>query len=199
MDWDDRRLGGEARALAHRWWAIALRGVLAVIFGAITFAMPGVTLTTLLLLFGAYALVEGIFNIVAAATGRAGSQPWWALLLAGLGSVGAGLVTLFMPGLTALVLLYIIAGWAIVTGVLQIAAAVRLRKEIRDEWWLGLGGAVSVIFGVLIALAPGAGALAMVLWIGAWAVLYGATLVAVGFRLRGWRSRVRDERVRRAA
>jgi uncharacterized membrane protein HdeD (DUF308 family) len=176
-----------------------LRGVAGIIFGIVALVLPVATIAALVLLFGAYALVDGIFNIVAAVTGRTGERPWWTLLLAGLVGIGAGLATFFLPGLTALTLLYVIAAWAIVIGVLEIAAAVRLRRVITNEWWLGLGGALSIVFGVLIMLAPGAGALVMVLWIGAFAVVYGIALVVLGLRLRGRRTGSRKETVHRAA
>lgn len=197
--WNDRGLAIAADLLAKNWWALVLRGVAGIVFGILAFVMPVLTLAALVLLFGAYALVDGIFNIVAAATGGRGARPWWALLLAGLAGVGAGLVTFFMPGLTALALAYLIGIWAIATGVLEIIAAVRLREEIRNEWLLGLSGALAVAFGALLLFAPGAGALAMVLWIGAYALVYGALLVFLGFRLRGRRPEARDTTVRRAA
>lgn len=197
--WNNRGPAIAADLLAKNWWALVLRGVAGIVFGILAFVMPVVTLAALVLLFGAYALVDGIFNIVAAATGGRGARPWWALLLAGLAGIGAGLVTFFMPGLTALALAYLIGIWAIVTGVLEIVAAVRLRKEIRNEWLLGLSGVLAVAFGALLLFAPGAGALAMVLWIGAYALVYGALLVFLGFRLRGRRPEARDTTVRRAA
>jgi uncharacterized membrane protein HdeD (DUF308 family) len=196
---NDMTLTNFSGSLARNWWAIALRGVAALIFGILAFVMPGVTLAVLILLFGGYALVDGIFNVIAAVSGRSGASPWWVLLLAGLVSIGAGLVTFFMPGLTALVLVYVIAAWAIVRGVLEISAAVRLRRVITNEWWLGLSGALSIVFGALLMMAPGAGALALVLWIGAYAVIFGALLVAFGVRLRGWRSEEHVEPIRRAA
>jgi uncharacterized membrane protein HdeD (DUF308 family) len=109
------------------------------------------------------------------------------LLLEGLVSIAAGLVTFFWPGLTALVLLYVVAAWALVTGVLEIVVAVSLRKRIRGEWWLALSGILSVITGGLMMWAPDAGALALVLWIGAYAVVFGALLIGLALRLRGWR------------
>jgi uncharacterized membrane protein HdeD (DUF308 family) len=118
------------------------------------------------------------------ARGRAGS--WWTLLIEGLVSLAAGVITLVYPGLTAFVLLYVIAAWAVITGVLAIVAAVRLREQITGEWWLALSGALSVVFGVLVMIAPGAGALALVLWIGAYSVVFGAFLVALAMRLRKW-------------
>jgi uncharacterized membrane protein HdeD (DUF308 family) len=143
--------------------------------------------------------VDGLFNVAAAAAGGRGARPWWALLLAGLIGIAAGLVTFLQPGLTALALVYLIAAWAVVIGVLEIVAAVRLRKEIRNEWLLGLSGALAVVFGVFMIAAPGVGAVAMVLWIGAYALVYGAILVFLGLRLRGRRRAVRGDAVRRAA
>lgn len=199
MDRTMSELGFDTDVLARHWWAIALRGLAAIIFGILAFAMPGVTLAVLVLLFGAYALVDGIFNIVAAVSGRSGQQSWWMVLLEGLVSVAAGLVTFFMPGLTALTLVYVISAWAIITGVLEIVAAIRLRKEITNEWWLALSGVLSIVFGVLVAAFPGAGALALVFWIGAYAVVFGAMLVALGFRLRRRHGGAFREPMRRAA
>jgi uncharacterized membrane protein HdeD (DUF308 family) len=167
---------------------VALRGVAAILFGILALAMPGITLLALVLLFGSYAIIEGILTIVAAVRGRAGHGPWWLLLIEGLVSVAAGIATFALPRLTALVLVYIIGAWAVVTGALEVASAVRLRKEIRNEWWLILSGVLSIVFGALIMFAPGAGALALVLWIGAYSIMFGALLLALGFRLRSWQT-----------
>jgi uncharacterized membrane protein HdeD (DUF308 family) len=191
-------LAAITEVLARNWWAIALRGVVAIIFGILAWVMPGVTLAALVLLYGSYALVDGVFNVIAAVSRRSGARPWWTMLLAGLVSIAAGLVTFFWPGLTAIALVYVIAAWAIVRGAFEIAAAVRLRKVITSEWWLALSGALSIVFGVLLILAPGAGAVAMVLWIGAWAVIAGVVLVALGVRLRGLRHEA-PARLRHAA
>lgn len=174
--------------LAGNWWAFVLRGVLAILFGLLAFAMPGMALLTLVYLFGFYAIADGVFNLVAAfrRTPSPESQPWWALLIWGIVGIIAGLYALFAPGLTAIALLYVIAAWAIVTGIMAIAAAVRLRRHIRGEWLLALAGVFSIVFGVLLFLFPGAGALAVVLWIGAYATLFGATLIALGFKVRKW-------------
>jgi uncharacterized membrane protein HdeD (DUF308 family) len=185
-------------ALARNWWALAIRGAAAIIFGLLTFVMPGVTLAVLVLLFGAYAIVDGIFNLIAAFRSSHDERPRWLLALEGLVSLGEGIVPVAMPGLTALVLVYIIAIWAIVTGVLEIVAAIRLRDVIRNEWWLVASGVLSVIFGLLLVIAPGAGALALVFWIGAYAIIFGALLVGLAFRLRREQGEVRAE-FRRAA
>jgi len=178
------RLEQGVATLAKYWWAIALRGVLAILFGVLAVLMPGLTLYVLVLLFGAYALVEGVFNVVAAIRRRQTETHWWTLLLEGVVSILAGLIAFFMPGLAALWLVYLLAAWAILTGILAIAAAIRLRKVITGEFWLGLGGVLSLIFGLFIAIAPGAGALSLVWWIGGYAIIFGVTLIALAFRLR---------------
>jgi uncharacterized membrane protein HdeD (DUF308 family) len=183
--------------LARNWWAIALRGVAAVVFGILALLLPGTTLAALVLLFGAYAIVEGVFSLIAAVRGRT-DEPRWLLALQAIVSLAAGFVTFLWPGLTALVLLYVIAAWALVIGVLQIVAAVRLHSRIRGEGWLVLSGILSVIFGVLMMWAPGAGALALVLWIGSYAIVFGALLIVLAFRLRGGRLQA-EERLSRAA
>ena len=170
-------------ALARNWWLILLRGVCAVIFGVLTFIWPGVTLLTLVLLYGAYALIDGAIAIWAAIVGGEPAPRWW-LLIVGLLGIGAGLVTLLMPGVTALVLLYFIAFWAILTGVMQIVGAIRLRKEIDNEWMLAASGVLSVLFGVILIVQPGAGALGLIFVIGAYAVIYGAILIGLALRLR---------------
>jgi uncharacterized membrane protein HdeD (DUF308 family) len=185
--------------LARNWGAIAIRGVAAIIFGLLTFLMPGLTLAALVLLFGAYALVDGVFSIIAAVRRRASDPPWWALLLEGVVGIAAGIVTVALPGLTAVMLIYVIAAWAIVTGVLEVAAAVRLRRQLSGEWRLVLSGVLSIVFGVLMMVAPGAGALAMMLWIGAYAIVFGALLLALAFRLRRAHVQLRDVPLRRAA
>src|SRR3989442_15139521 len=174
-------------SLARNWWALALRGVAAMIFGVLAFVLPGVTLAVLVLLFGGYALVEGVLNVIAAVRGRGDDQPWWALLLEGLVSIAAGIVAFVVPGVTELALLYIIAAWAIVTGALEIVAAIRLRRRITGEAWLVLNGILSIVFGALTMLAPGAGALSLVWVIGAYAIGFRALLLGLSFPLRGWR------------
>jgi uncharacterized membrane protein HdeD (DUF308 family) len=197
-DWNDRSFVIDTEALARNWWALVLRGVAGIIFGILAFVMPALTLAALVMLFGAYALVDGIFAVVAAASGRTGGR-WWALLLAGILGVAAGLVTFFMPGLTALTLALLIGVWAIAEGILHIITAIRLRKVIENEWWLGLSGALAIVFGIFMLRAPAAGALAVVLWIGAFAFIYGVILVALGITLRVRRDDVRSVPMRRAA
>jgi len=170
--------------LAANWWAIALRGLVAVLFGLLTFFLPGITLVTLVLLFGAYALVDGIVSAIAFF--RVASHHW-VLLAEGVIGIVAGIVTFLWPAITAIALLYIIAFWAVFTGIFEIMAGIRLRKVVANEWLLLLMGTLSVLFGMLILFSPGAGALAIVLWIGAYALIFGIFLLAFAFRLRGHR------------
>ena len=195
----DTRMEIERSSLAANWWAIALRGVAGILFGVLTFVVPGLTLAALVLLFGSYAIVDGVLNIVAALRRRrAGEPPWWALLLEGVVSVAAGVVTFAWPGLTTVVLLYVIAGWAIITGAFEMAAAVRLRQRVEGEGWLVFSGILSIALGVLLMAAPATGALALVLWIGAYAMVFGALLVVLAFRLRRWQAEERATMARAA-
>ena len=175
--------------LSRNWWALALRGLAAIIFGILAFVWPGITLWALILLFGAYMLVDGVFAIVAAVRVAGGAARWWLLLVEGILGVLAGIVAFVWPGLTALALLYFVAAWAIVTGIFEIVGAIRLRREIEGEWALILGGALSVLFGVLlVAVGPGVGLLSLVWLIGVYAVAFGVLLLILAFRVRNERS-----------
>jgi uncharacterized membrane protein HdeD (DUF308 family) len=174
--------------LARNWWAIALRGVAAILFGVLTVIWPGLSLAVLVILFGIYTLLEGIFNVIAAVRLRQGERRWLALLLEGLVSVAVGAVTLVLPGLTALALIFLIAAWAILTGVLEIVAAVRLHRLVRGGG--ALSGVLSLVFGVLVACFPGAGALSLLLWVAAYSIVFGAVLLLLAFRLRSLRAAV---------
>ena len=164
------------------WWALLLRGIAAVLFGLAALFWPDETLWVLIVFFGAYALVGGIFSIVA---GMAYATRRWLLLTEGGLGVVAGLIAFFWPGLTALVLLYVIAGWAIFTGVLEIMSAISLRREIDNEWMMILGGALSVLFGVILAVLPGVGLLSLTWLIGLYALIFGIAFIVLGFRVRG--------------
>ncbi len=179
--------------LSRNWWALALRGLAAILFGVLAFIWPGITLTALILLFGAYMLVDGVFAIVAAVRAAGDDARWWLLLVEGILGVLAGIVAFVLPGLTALALLYFVAAWALVTGVLEIIGAVRLRKEIEGEWVLALSGALSVLFGVLLVMIPApAGLLSLVWLVGTYAVAFGVLLVVLALRVRGNRSVRKD-------
>jgi uncharacterized membrane protein HdeD (DUF308 family) len=169
--------------LSRNWWVVLLRGLAGICFAIITFIAPAISLTVLVLVWGAYAFADGVLALVSAIR-RRGEDRWWLLVVEGLVGITAGVLTLIWPGLTAIALLYVIAAWAIVTGGLEIAAAIRLRKVISNEWLLALSGIASLGFGILLFLFPGAGALTVVVWIGAYALVFGALVVALAFRLR---------------
>lgn len=170
-------------ALAKNWWLLLLRGIAAIVFGVLAFAWPGLTLLTLILLYGAFALTDGVIAIIAAITGGAPGGRWW-LALVGVLGIAVGVLTFMLPGMTALILLFTMAGWAVAIGVLQIVGAIRLRKEIDNEWFLILSGAISVVFGLAVMLNPGAGALALVWVIGAYAIIAGALYIGLALRLK---------------
>jgi uncharacterized membrane protein HdeD (DUF308 family) len=175
MMWNDLR---------RNWGWILVRGIAAVIFGVLALLLPGITLAALVLLWGAYALADGIIALIAAFRIRDRGKPFWALLVVGILGVAAGILTFLWPGMTALVLLAFIAAWSLVMGIFQIVAAIRLRKSIEHEWLLGVSGLLSVIFGALMLISPGAGALAVLWLIGAYAIVFGVLLIALGFKLR---------------
>lgn len=179
-----------ALTLSRNWWVLLLRGAVAILFGILTFLQPGISLASLVLLFGAYALADGVLGAWTAITHRKDRENWWVLLLEGLVGIGVGVLTLFNPGVTALALLFYIAIWAIATGVLEIVTAVRLRKEIEGEWMLVLAGLASVAFGVLLMARPGSGALAVLWLIASYAIVFGVLLVVLAFRVKGVARRI---------
>jgi uncharacterized membrane protein HdeD (DUF308 family) len=177
------------RTLAENWWLLLLRGIASIVFGVLAFVWPGLTLVALIFLWGAYAIADGGVALWAGISGKGGEiAPRWWLAIVGIVGLLAGLVAFVSPGLTALVLLMFIAGWAIVIGVLEIWGAIQLRKEIEGEWWLILSGLLSIAFGALLFARPGPGALALVWVIGAFAILHGCTLIGLAFRLKQFRA-----------
>ncbi len=172
-------------AMQRNWWVLALRGVFSIIFGILVIVWPALALETLIILAGAYFLVDGVVEVVTAVKRRATNPHWLWGVLEGVVSILAGIGAFLWPGLTALVLLYLIAFYAIMTGVFQLIAAWQLRKEIEGEIWLGLGGLLSIVAGILLILFPGTGALAVLGIIAAYSILFGVILIVLGFRLRG--------------
>jgi uncharacterized membrane protein HdeD (DUF308 family) len=172
--------------VSGNWWAVLLRGVAAVLFGLAALIWPGLTLAVLIVVYGVYAIVDGIFAIVVGI--RAGSDTRrWLLLAEGALGILAGLIAVFWPGVSAVVLLYIIAFWAIFGGLLRIFGAVLLRREIDNEWTMALGGALWVILGIVLFVVPGAGLLSLSWLIGIFALGAGITLIALAFRVRSQR------------
>src|SRR5690625_418754 len=172
--------------LSRNWWMLLLRGLAAIVFGILTWLLPAISLATLVLLFGIYVMADGILGVWTAIKGRKRIDGWWVLFLWGLAGIGIGVLTFLAPGITALILLFYIAAWAIVTGVLEIVAAIRLRKEIRGEWLLILAGLASIVFGVLLMAMPGPGALALLWVIATYAIVFGIILVILAFRIRNF-------------
>lgn len=170
--------------LTRNWWVPLLRGLVAVLFGLLAFVWPGITLTVLVILFGAFVLVDGVFALVSSIRYRARMERWWLWLLEGLIGIAIGVLTFLWPGVTALVLLALIAVWAFLTGIVEIVAAIELRKAIEGEWLLALTGVLSIIFGGLLVIWPEAGLLTLVWLIGLYAVLFGGVLVALALQLR---------------
>lgn len=172
--------------LSQHWWVFVVRGVLALLFGIGTFLMPGVTLTVLVIAYALYAFADGVVAVLAAFGPRSAGEGFpWSLLLIGIAGILAGCVTFFYPGLTALILLYLIAAWNIVRGAFEVIVAIRLRKEIEGEGWLIAAGILSIVFGLFLSMFPAAGALALLWLIGSFAIVFGIIVIALGFRLRG--------------
>jgi uncharacterized membrane protein HdeD (DUF308 family) len=169
--------------LARNWGWIALRGALAVVFGVVALLEPASAFAAIVLLFGAYAFADGVFALIALFRG-AGKDRFWVLVLEAVVGIGIGILTIARPAATALALLWYVGIWAVLTGIFELVAAIRLRKEITGEFWLGLAGVLSIIFGVLLFVTPGPAALALAVWIGAYAIVFGVTLLLLAFRLR---------------
>jgi uncharacterized membrane protein HdeD (DUF308 family) len=185
-------------ALSRNWWLVVLRGVLAILFGLTAFVWPAVTLVVLVWIFGIYALVDGLVSVGTGLARTKDSSRWWAFLLEGVASIIAAVIALIWPGLATLAIVLLIASWAVITGVLEILAAIRLRHEIDNEWLLGLGGIISILLGAFLFFQPFAGGIAIVWTIAAYAVIFGALLIALGFRLRN-RVGPSDRQVMRSA
>ncbi|HYA89860.1 MAG TPA: HdeD family acid-resistance protein [Thermodesulfobacteriota bacterium] len=180
--------------LSRYWWAFVVRGIFAILFGILAYAWPGITLATLIIFFGAYVLIDGILLVIKTIGNWGGRDDRWLLLLEGLLGIGIGMITLVAPGITTVVLIFYIAAWSLATGVLEIAAAIRLRKEIQGEGWMILCGIASILFAILLMFFPGAGALGLLWLIAAYALIFGVVLTVLGFSLRGHRSRLQPQK-----
>jgi uncharacterized membrane protein HdeD (DUF308 family) len=172
------------RTLTRNWWIFIIRGLFAIIFGVLALMWPELTLFALVWLFGAYVLADGVFQVYSAISRREDFDRWWLILLEGLFGIVFGVLTFAWPGITGLVLLILIAAWAFITGMLEISAAIQLRKEIENEWLLAFSGVISIVLGVLMMIWPAASAVALAFMIGIYAILFGATLILLGFRLK---------------
>jgi uncharacterized membrane protein HdeD (DUF308 family) len=180
---DPLRTEAMCALLAQNWWAVALRGVFAILFGVIALLVPGATILSLVLLFSGYMLVDGIFGIVAALRAARKGERWGLLVVEGVLNIAVGVVAFLWPGLTAITFVVLLAAWSLVSGGLMLGAAFRLTRE-HGRWWLVFGGLVSIVFGVLLAIAPVIGAVVLTWWLGAYALAFGVALLVLAFRLR---------------
>lgn len=169
--------------MARNWWVLMVRGIVAVILGVAVFIWPGITLSVLVLLWGVYAMVDGVLALVVAFQGRTANR--WITGLGGVVGIAAGVIAFVWPDITALALTFVVAAWAILTGILELVAAIQLRKEISGEFWLGLSGVLSMVFGVLLFLFPGAGMLSLLWLLGVYEIAFGISTIILGFRLHG--------------
>lgn len=170
--------------LARNWWMFLLRGILALIFGVVAIVFPATAFLSLVLIFGAFALVDGIFALVSAFTSNAKSENWWWIIFQGVFGILIGVLTLIQPAAMGEAWLILIGAWAIVTGIFEIITAIRIRKQIKGELWMILSGLISVAFGILVLLNPLSGAVAIGFIIGIYAVIFGATMIALSLRLK---------------
>jgi len=171
--------------LFRNWWLFAVRGVIAIVFGLLALIWPGSAVLALVFLFGAFALVDGIFAVAAGIASHGHFERWWAVLLEGLSGIVIGILTFFWPDITALLLLYFIATWAVITGIFEIMAAIKFRHVIPGEWAMILNGLLSVVLGILLFVFPAAGAVSLVWLIGIYAIAAGFMVMIFAFRLRG--------------
>jgi uncharacterized membrane protein HdeD (DUF308 family) len=180
-------------ALVTNWWSMVVRGLIGIALGITTFLWPAITLRVLVLMFAAYAILDGVVAFAGATQARRAREQSGALVLEGVVGLLAGMITLARPTVTATILVYVIAVWAVLSGIMSISAAVRLRESIQGEWLMAFVGLLSVAFGIAIAVAPGLGALAIALWIGTYAFISGIALTILGMRLRNRRRHHRLE------
>jgi uncharacterized membrane protein HdeD (DUF308 family) len=180
----DARTSPPAQTLVQNWWLFLLRGILGIIFGLIALIFPGPTMLSLVLLFSAYMLVDGIFAIVSAVRAiRRREDRWGLLIFEGLLNIAVGILAFLWPGITVIAFVILVAAWAIVSGGLMTAAGFRLNVD-HGRWWLILGGLLSIAFGVLLIIAPLIGAVVLTWWIGAYAIAFGVALIIFSFKLR---------------
>lgn len=171
-----------------KWWVWLIRGLAGILFGITAFLWPNLTLRALVFLVGIYLIVDGTLNLIASISHQKEVKYWWIVFLEGLISVLAGVMAFIWPQLTALVLLYLIAFWAFLTGIIEVVQAVRLRKQITGEWFLIMGGIFSILFGILLLIRPGAGILAVVWILAIYAIVFGILLVNLAFRVKKYQT-----------
>lgn len=172
----------------HNWWSFTLRGLFAIIFGVLALVWPGATINALVILFGSYMLVDGVFAFVAGLATSGYNSRWWSVVLEGLVGIIVGLLTFFWPGATAAAIVFLIAGWAIITGILEIVSAIQIRHEIPNEWAMIISGLISVAMGVLLFVFPTDGAVSLISVVGIFSIIFGVALMVLSLRMRrAWR------------
>jgi len=182
--------------MARNWWLVEIRGVAAIAFGVLAFLWPGLTLLVLVTLFAAYVLIDGAVLIASLVRGEPGARRHgWSVAIMGILGIGVGIATILWPAITALSLLYLTAFWAVTLGAVQVVTAIRLRREIADELWLVIGGLITILFGVFLAVFPGSGLLSLVWIAGAWAIVFGITNLILAWRLRGLHQQILRSRI----
>ena len=193
---DPARCDAMSEVLARRWWAVGLRGILAIIFGLLCLLTPGIAVGALVLLFAAYMFVDGIFAILSGIRAARSGESWGLLILEGVVDLAAGAIAIVWPAITLVALVWIVAIWAIVSGALMLAAAVSLNLDY-GRWWLALGGIASLVFGIMLIIEPFIGAVVLTLWIGAYALVFGVLLLVLAFQLNSKRKHARATRLPR--
>ena len=166
------------------WWSFFIRGIIATLFGLAAIVLPGVTLELLAILLAAFLIADGVFSFMASMGGKGTDPQWWLLLAEGLAGILIGILAIIWPGITVMAVIVIIAFWALLTGLLEIIAAVRLRHEIKGEWMLGLAGIISILFGIVLFANPGAGAVVLIWLVGIYAIVFGISMILLGLKLR---------------
>ncbi len=184
-----------AQAIQHHWWMLALRGLLAIIFGLIALFSPGIALLAFIYVFGAYVLIDGIIAVIVSMREHDSHDHWGWVLFEGILSIVAGIIAFVLPGITALVLLYIVAAWAIVTGMMEIFAAVSIGRFVSREWTLLLAGILSLAFGLLLIIFPRAGLLSLLWLVGIYSIAFGVLFIIRAFQLRSWASSVEAQAI----
>ncbi|MGD0762281.1 MAG: HdeD family acid-resistance protein [Roseiarcus sp.] len=172
-----------AALLAHNWWAIGLRGVLAIVFGLIALFLPGATMLSLVIVFAIYAFADGVVGIVSGVRAAQAGERWGVLVFEGLVNIAVAVIAVLWPGITVVAFVLLVAVWAILTGALELAAAFRLGTE-DGRWWLVGGGLVSLVYGALLVVAPLIGAVVLTWWLGTYALIFGVSLVVLAFKLK---------------
>jgi uncharacterized membrane protein HdeD (DUF308 family) len=181
-----------AKHLAHKWWSVALRGAIAVMFGLIALGSPGITIAVIMILFGAYAAGDGALALYSAWRAHDLRVRWWGLLFEGMAGIALGMIAMFWPATTATAFVYLVSAWAMLTGLFEIGTAIALRRELEGEWALATGGAASLALGLFLAARPAAGAIGIVWLLGAYSIVFGILVLTLAFRLRRW-GRTDDE------